>query len=171
MNRRFNYATINNGTITTAAVTNLTVGGTAVTAADALTRYETLNVGLGTNTALATTGVDLTHATGGTAVTYYGAFFAPAEIEATVLYIKLTEAYKKDTADCKIEVYDDADTPVKIFGTTLATAGVAAGEMIEVDVEDGVATIEAGTQLNVKITTTDNGSGTGHAIMKIGYTV
>jgi hypothetical protein len=167
MNRRFNYATIENG-----IVENLSVGGTDVTAADALTRYENLNVGLGTNTALETTGVDLTHATGGTAVQYYGAFFATQAITATKLYIYLTEAYVKDTADCKIEVYDaTAVNPVKIFGTTLATKGVDAGTVIEVDVEKGKGSIAAGMRLDVKITTTGSTSGTGYAIMKIGYTV
>lgn len=166
MNRRFNNATINNAIMTTASI-----GGTSVTAEGALTRYETLNVGLGTNTALATTGVDLTHATGGTAVTYYGSFFAPADVTTTGLYIYLTEAYKKDTADCKIEVYDSSETPVKIFGTTLDAEGVAAGTMVSVEPEEDAEAVSAGTRLDVKITTTDNNSGTGFAIMKIAYTV
>ena len=166
MNRRFNYATIENG-----IVENLSVGGTDVTAADALTRYENLNVGLGTNTTLATTGVDLTNETGGTAVTYFGAFFAPADIEVTKLFILINEAYKKDTDDCKVEVYDNAVTQVKIFVTTLDDEGVDAGTVIEVDVETGKGSIAAGMRLDVKITTTDNGSGTGFASFKIGYTI
>lgn len=176
MNRRFNYATVENlvntnATIATAAIATLTVGGTAITAADALTRYEALNVATGTNTVLATTGVDLTHETGGTAVTYYGAWFAPAAVTATKLYIMLNEAYVKDTNDCKIEVYDNAGTPVKIFGTTLDAEGVAAGTVVEVDVEDDAGAIAADTRFDVKITTTDNASGTGFASMKIAYTV
>ena len=166
MNRRFNYATIEN-----AVMENASIGGTSVTAAGALTRYEALNVATGTNTALATTGVDLTHATGGTAVTYYGAWFAPAAVTVTKLYIMLNEAYVKDTNDCKIEVYDNAETPVKIFGTTLAAAGVAAGTVVEVSVETGKGTIAADTRFDVKITTTDNGTGTGFASMKLAYTV
>jgi hypothetical protein len=129
-------------------------------------KYAVLTAGVGTNTALATAGIALAT---GSDIQIYGVFFAPVNITVVTLHYYLTEAYVKDTDDAKIELYNDASSPVKIFGATLAAAGVAAKTHGEITPETGKAAITEGTRLDLKAVNTANSSGTGHAIVILEY--
>ena len=129
-------------------------------------KYAVLTAGVGTNTALATAGIDLAT---GSDIQIYGVFFAPVNITVVTLHYYLTEAYVKDTDYAKIELYNDASSPVKIFGATLAAAGVAAKTHGEITPETGKAAITEGTRLDLKAVNTANSSGTGHAIVILEY--
>jgi hypothetical protein len=131
-------------------------------------KYAVLTAGVGTNTALATAGIDLAS---GSDIQIYGVFFAPVNITVVTLHYYLTEAYVKDTNadDAKIELYNDASSPVKIFGATLAAAGVAAKTHGEIAPESGKAAIAEGTRLDLKVVNTGSSSGTGHAIVILEY--
>lgn len=129
-------------------------------------KYAVLTAGVGTNTALATAGIDLAT---GSDIQIYGVFFAPVNITVVTLHYYLTEAYVKDTNDAKIELYNDASSPVKIFGATLAAAGVAAKTHGEITPETGKAAITEGTRLDLKAVNTASSSGTGHAIVILEY--
>jgi hypothetical protein len=120
----------------------------------------------GTLTALATAGADLA---GGANYTLYGTFFAPVDITAVALHYYLTEAYVRDNTDAKIELYDDAVSPVKIFGKTLTAAGEAVKTHGEISPETGASSISEGTRLDVVITATGSSSGTGHAVIILEY--
>lgn len=120
------------------------------------------------NATLASAGVDLADGSGGT---YYGCFVAPYDLVLVKMYDYLTEAYVKDTTDAKIEVYNDAGTPVKLFGRTLTAAGEAAKSFHSTNPETGAANVTAGTRLDLKITSTGAGSGTGHALVFIEYAI
>lgn len=128
-------------------------------------KFAHVTIAMGTRTALATSGVDL--ATGSDA-TYYGVFVAPVDLTLVKMHDYLTEAYAKNTTDAKIEVYDDAGTPVKRFGRTLTAAGEDAKTFTSTNPESGVSAVTAGTRLDLKITAT-GGSGTGHAEVIIEY--
>ena len=129
-------------------------------------KYAVLTAGVGTNTALATAGIDLAS---GSDIQIYGVFFAPVNITVVTLHYYLTEAYVKDTEDAKIELYNDASSPVKIFGATLAATGVAAKTHGEIAPETGKAAITKGTRLDLKAVNTDSDYGTGHAIVILEY--
>jgi len=129
-------------------------------------KYAVLTAGVGTNTALATAGIDLAS---GSDITEYGVFFAPVNITVVTLHYYLTEAYVKEGDDAKIELYNDAGTPAKIFGATLAAAGVAAKTHGEITPETGKAAITEGTRLDLKAVNTKSSSGTGHAIVILEY--
>lgn len=131
-------------------------------------KYAVLTAGVGTNTALATAGIDLAS---GSDIQIYGVFFAPVNITVVTLHYYLTEAYVKDTdaGDAKIELYNDASSPVKIFGATLAAAGVAAKTHGKIAPETGKAAITEGTRLDLKAVNTASNSGTGHAIVILEY--
>lgn len=139
-----------------------------VTAGGAVTNFVELSAGEGTDTALATAGIDLAS---GTDATYYAKFFAPTNITAIKLHILLTEAYVKDTTDAIVAVKDNATTPATIFTSTLAEDGVDAGTHIIVAPSKGAAAINAGTRLDVAITATGSSSGTGHVKIILEYTV
>ena len=118
-------------------------------------------------TTLATTGIDLAS---GSDITQYGVFFAPVPITVVTLHYYLTEAYvKESTTDAKIELYDDASSPAKIFGKTLTAAGEAAKYHGEISPESGKASIAEGTRLDLKAVNTGSSSGTGHAIVILEY--
>ena len=129
-------------------------------------KYAVLTAGVGTNTALATAGIDLAS---GSDITEYGVFFAPVNITVVTLHYYLTEAYVKEGDDAKIELYNDASSPVKIFGATLAAAGVAAKTHGKIAPETGKAAITEGTRLDLKAVNTKSSSGTGHAIVILEY--
>jgi hypothetical protein len=129
-------------------------------------KFIVLSVGIGTNTAAATTGIDLADGTG---ATYYGVFFAPVAITALKMHTLLTEAYAKDTDDAKVEIYDNAETPVKIFGRTLTAAGEDLGSQVSTSPETGKSAIAAGTRLDLVVTATASSSGTGHAVVILEY--
>ena len=130
-------------------------------------KYAVLSAGLGTITALGTAGADLAD---GNDTQYYGVFFAPAALTAVKLHYYLTEAYVKESVDAVIEVYNDAESPAKIFGATLNEAGLAVKTHGEISPETGAETIAEGTRLDLKITATDSSSGTGHAVVILEYT-
>jgi hypothetical protein len=118
-----------------------------------------LTIGLGTRTALATTGADVADGSG---YTIYNVFVAPDDITLLSMYDIANEAYVKDTTDGKIELYDNATSPVKRFGRTLTAAGESAKAVHSTAVETGQSALAAGTPLNLKITATGSSSGTGH---------
>jgi len=122
--------------------------------------------GPGTNTALATTGVDLAD---GNITTYHGVLFAPVALTAVKLHYYLTEAFVKDSTDCVLEIYDDAETPVKRFGKTFTAGGEEVKTHGEISPETGVESIAEGTRIDMKITATGSGSGTGHAVILLEY--
>lgn len=130
-------------------------------------KFVVLTAGVGTNTAEATSGLDLAS---GADIQIYGAFVAPVAITVVNMYDYLTEAYVKETEDAKIEIWDDTGTPVKIFGRTVTAAGEAAKNYTSTTPETGEAAIAAGTRLDLKAVNTSSTSGTGHAIVILEYT-
>lgn len=152
------------GTLLAKLYTEFGLISTAIGKAE-LKRVE-LTAGVGTNTALATSGADLADGTG---CQIYGAFVAPSAITVVRITDYLGEAYVKDTDDAKIEVYNDAETPVKIFGRTLDAEGEDAGSYTATTPETGKASVTAGTRLDLKITATKSSSGTGHAKIWLEY--
>lgn len=129
-------------------------------------KFVVLTAGVGTNTTLATSGIDLAS---GSDIQIYGAYVAPVAITVVNMYDYLTEAFVKDTDDAKIEIYDDASTPVKIFGRTLTAAGESAKNFTTTTPETGKASIAAGTRLDLKAVNTASSSGTGHAQVILEY--
>lgn len=126
-------------------------------------KFIILTFGITTDSALATTGVDLAS---GSDVTKYG-FFFPVDITLVKMHDYLTEAYVKDTADAKIEVYDE--DAAKLFGRTLTAGGESAKTHTQTDPEAAAVNVDAGTLIYLKVTHTDVGSGTGHAIVIAEY--
>lgn len=146
--------------------TQLATDETALGKAGVKTQF--LTAGMGTRTALATSGVDL--ASGSNAV-YYGVFFAPVAITAVTLEILVNEIYAKNAStDAVVILKNNAGSPATIFTSTLDAAGVAAGTKISVTPQTGAAAITAGTRLDLYITST-GGSGTGYVDVILKYTV
>lgn len=143
--------------------------GTDTTAiGKAATKSQFLTAGMGTRTALATSGVDV--ASGSDAV-YYGVFFAPVAITAVTLEILVNEAYLKNAStDAVVILKDNAGTPNTIFTSTLSASGVAAGTKVSVTPQTGKSAITAGTRLDLYITSTGS-SGTGYVDVILKYTV
>lgn len=131
----------------------------------AKTNYIDLTAGKGTDTTLATAGIDLAS---GSNATYYAVFCAPVDIHVTAMYDFLTEAYKKDTTDAKIEIVTEATTPVTIATRTLADGETAKSQHTTTP---AVTAVAAGTILNLKITATGASTGTGYARVIMAYTV
>ncbi|MDP3563826.1 MAG: hypothetical protein Q8R70_04995 [Methanoregula sp.] len=129
-------------------------------------KFVVLTAGVGTPAALATAGLDLAS---GADIFVYGAFFAPVDIQIVKMHDLLTEAYVKDTNDAKIEIYNNAGGPVKLFGRTLTAAGEAVGASHHTDPEAGTGNVTAGTRIDLKAVHTENGSGTGHAVVILEY--
>ena len=130
-------------------------------------KFAVLTAGVGTNTAEATAGLDLAS---GADIQIYGCFFAPVDIQIVKMHDVLTEAYVKDTNDAKIEIYNNAGVPAKLFGRTLTAAGELIGAQHHTDPEAGAGNVTAGTRIDLKAVHTENGSGTGHAIVILEYT-
>ena len=128
-------------------------------------RFAELTTGLGTDTALATSGVDL--ATGSNAQ-YYGRFVAPQAMTIVGMATYLTEAYLKDTTDAKVELLDEAATPVTKVTYTLPTPRAAKTLVITTPAS---AALAAGDALDLKITATGSSTGTGHARVVLIYAV
>jgi hypothetical protein len=121
------------------------------------------------STSLAANGVDLAS---GTDHTYYAVWVAP--VACTILYMDtiLTEAYVKETNDAKIEIIDNAGSPVTRVTYTLPTAGRAVKSLVSTaPVSGATAALAAGDILALKITETLSSSGTGHAKVMLRYTV
>ena len=128
-------------------------------------KFMNLTIGLGTDTAVGTTGIDLAS---GADIDRYG-FFFPVDVTLIAMHDYLTEAYVKETDDAKLEIYDDAGTPVKLFGRTLTSGGEAAKTATSTDPETDKANVDAGTAIMLKAVKTDATSGTGHAIVVVEY--
>jgi len=123
---------------------------------------------VGTNTAQATTGVDLAD---GNDTTYYAVFVPTNDITITEMYYLITEDYVKDTTDAKIEVIcPEQGTGFTAVTTTLLATGAVAGFGQSVLPEANGADINAGKRLDLKITATDaGGTGSGHAVVMLSY--
>lgn len=128
-------------------------------------KFVNLTALTGTNTGLATTGVDLAT---GSDISIYGHFF-PKAVTLIGMHDYLTEAYVKDTDDAKIEVYNDAVAPVKLFGRTLTAEGEAAKAKHTTAPEAGKASVAAGTGIVLTAVNTAANTGTGHAIVVLEY--
>jgi len=126
-------------------------------------KFIDLTKGLGTDTALATSGIDLAS---GSDITRYG-FFFPVNVTLIKMHDYLNEAYVKDTDDAKIEVYDSSGT--KLFGRTLAADGEDVKTYTQTDPEAAAVNVAAGTAFYLKATNTASNSGTGHASVIIEY--
>lgn len=134
--------------------------------AHASSKFVVLTQGVGTNTALATAGIDLAS---GSNIQIYGVFVAPVNITVVKMYDYLTEAYVKDTTDAKIEILDDAASPNTIFTRTLTAAGEAAKAYHSTNPSTGMASVAAGTRLDLKATNSAASTGTGHAVVVLEY--
>lgn len=123
-----------------------------------------LSVGLGTETALATAGITLT-----TGATYYAKFVADVPMTIQYMLTYMTEAYAKDTTDAKIELKTEAASPVTKVTYTFPTSGRAAKNMVLTTPTS--ATLAAGDALDVVVTATGSGSGTGHCRVILVYSL
>lgn len=120
----------------------------------------------GTDTALATAGVDLAS---GSDATYYAVFVAPVACTITGVVTALTEVYKKDTTDAKIEILDNAAQPVTKFTYTLVDGRAAKNMIVHTTIAS--AALAAGDILNLKITATGSSQGTGYAKVFLRYII
>ena len=127
------------------------------------TKFVNLTHGITTDSALATTGIDLAS---GSDITRYG-WFAPVNITVVKMHDYLTEAYVKKTSDAKIEIYDEDNT--KLFGRTLTAEGESAKTHTQTDPEAAAVDVDAGTHLYLKVSHTDSDTGTGHAMVQMEY--
>ncbi|MFA7205925.1 MAG: hypothetical protein WC102_06280 [Saccharofermentanales bacterium] len=128
-------------------------------------RFAELTGGLGTDTALATSGVGIAS---GTDAQYYSRFVAPQAVTIVGMATYLTEAYLKDTTDAKIELLDEAAAPVTKVTYTLPTSRAVKSLVITTPAS---AALAAGSALDLKITATKSSTGTGHARVVLIYTV
>jgi hypothetical protein len=133
----------------------------------ALPNVYNLTAGMGTQTALATAGVDIAS---GANATYYAVFVAPAACTITGMITYLTEAYVKDTTDAKIELKDEAGSPVTKVTYTLPAAGRAVKTTV-VHTTIASASLVAGDALDLVITASGSSSGTGYARVFLRYTL
>lgn len=139
-----------------------------ITAGETLqqSKFANLNTNMVSSSSLAASGIDLAT---GSDVTMYGVWFAPVDIQLIKMHDYITEAYVKDTTDAKIEIYDDASSPAKLFGRTLTAAGEAAKSSHSTSPESGKANVAAGTGIVLKAVNTGSSTGTGHASIQIEY--
>lgn len=124
-----------------------------------------LTAGLGTRTAVATTGVDL--ASGSDAV-YYNCFCAPASVSIVGMITYLNEEYLKDTTDAVITLKDRTGSPVTKCTYTLPEGGSTAKTMV--NTTPTLTGLASGDVLDLYITST-GASGTGYADVYLLYTV
>src|SRR5450759_128820 len=68
-----------------------------------------LTASMVSGTSLAANGVDLAS---GTNATFYAVFVAPSALTITGMVLYLTEAYVKETTDAKIELKNEAASPI-----------------------------------------------------------
>jgi hypothetical protein len=128
------------------------------------THRVTLSAFTGTNTAAATAGIDLAT---GSDISVWG-YVLPAAMTCGHMYDYLTEAYKKDTDDAKIEVWADDGVPTKLWTRTLTADGENAKAYH--DTAALVATpIAQGTAIYLTAVNTAADSGTGHAIVTVEF--
>lgn len=125
-----------------------------------------LTAGMGTRTAVATSGVDL--ASGSNAV-YYGVFQADRAMTIVSMVTVLNEAYVKDTTDAVVILKDRAASPVTKCTYTLPTAGRAAKTFVTTT--PASAALAAGDILDLYITASGSSSGTGYVDVILNYTI
>lgn len=128
-----------------------------------ITRRWNLTPNMGTDTALATTGISLK-----TGATYYAKFFTDVAVTIVGMVTYQTEAYAKDTTDAKIELKTEASSPVTKVTYTFPAAGRAAKTVVNTTPTS--ATLAAGDALDIVITAT-GASGTGYCKIELLYTV
>jgi hypothetical protein len=140
----------------------------SITAGETLqqSKFANLNTSMVSSSSLAAAGIDLAS---GSDITMYGVWFAPVDITLIKMHDYITEAYVKDSTDAKIEIYNDAGTPAKLFTRTLTAAGEAAKASHSTSPESGKATVAAGTGIVLKAVNTGSSTGTGHAAVMIEY--
>lgn len=127
-----------------------------------------LTAGLGTNTAQETAGVDLAS---GSDATYYAVFVAPHNITVTGMTVLLTEAYKKDTTDAKIELSapSQGTEGTDICSWTLPGTGAVQDYCHSVVPAGGGVDINTGKRIDLAVTATGSSTGTGYAMVLIEY--
>lgn len=125
-----------------------------------------LTAGMGTRTAVATSGVDL--ASGSNAV-YYGVFQAHQAMTIVGMVTVLNEDYVKNTTDAVVTLKDRAASPVTKCTYTFPEAGRAAKSFVTTT-PTSVA-LAAGDILDLYITATGSSSGTGYVDVILIYTV
>lgn len=125
-----------------------------------------LTASMVSSTSLAANGAGLA---GAADATFYAVFIPPVDITVISMDDYITEEYAKDTTDAKIEIVTEAETPVTIATRTLTADGEAVGATHNTTPES--AAVAADTILNLKITTTGNSEGTGHAKVFMRYTI
>ena len=126
-----------------------------------------LTAGMGTETSLATAGVDI--AGGASATTYYAKFFTPVAVTIVSMDCYFTEAYVKESSNATVVLNSEAASPVTHVTYTPATAEVAA--KATVSTAPTIAAVAAGTALDLVVTGTASSSGTGHVRVYLRYTV
>jgi hypothetical protein len=132
-----------------------------------LTNYCDLTASFVSGTSLASNGASLK---GSGDVTYSCVFVAPAALHITGVVTYMTEAYLKETNDAKVELIDEAGTPVTKFTYTLPIGGRAVKNAV-VHTTIASAAMTAGDALDLKITVTGNSSATGRVKVFLRYTL
>jgi len=135
-----------------------TLGGSSPTV-----RYTDLTQGIGTETALATAGVDLT-----TTATYYAKFVAPQAMTITGMVVYFTAAYAKGTGDAVIALANEAASPVTLVTYTVPAGGKAA-KSSATQSTIAHAALAAGDAIDLVITGSATGTGTARVLLK--YTI
>jgi hypothetical protein len=124
-----------------------------------------LTAGMGTRTAVETSGVDL--ASGSDAV-YYGVFHATQAMTITGMVTVLNEAYVKGTEDAEVILKDRAETPVIKCTYTMPAAGREANT--SVTTTPASAALAEGDILDLYITASGS-TGTGYVDVILLYTI
>lgn len=124
-----------------------------------------LTAGMGTRTAVETSGVDL--ASGSDAV-YYGVFHATQAMTITGMVTVFNEAYVKGTEDAEVILKDRAETPVIKCTYTMPAAGREANT--SVTTTPASAALAKGDILDLYITASGS-TGTGYVDVILLYTI
>jgi hypothetical protein len=127
---------------------------------------EDLTASMVSSTNLAANGVDIAS---GSNATFYAVWCAPVACTIVSMDTFLTEAYIKETTDAKIEIVDNAASPVTKCTYTLPVGGRAVKTMVSTTPTS--AALAAGDILNLAITATASSTGTGHAKVFLRYTI
>lgn len=125
-----------------------------------------LTAGMGNRTEVATSGVDLAS---GSNAEYYGVFHATQAMTITGMVTVLNEAYKKDTTDAVVILKDRAENPVTKCTYTMPTDGRAANT--SVTTTPASAKLAADDILDLYITASGSGTGTGYVDVILLYTI
>ena len=125
-----------------------------------------LTASMVSSTSLAANGVDVAS---GTNATYYSVFVAPYPITIIGMMTYTTEAYVKETTDAKVELKDEAASPVTKVTYTFPVGGRLVKNMVTTNPVS--ASLAAGGALDMIITATASSTGTGHVKVSLLYTV